>query len=206
MIAARPLVIADTETTGLKVDDEVWEFALKRREVGWMPQRDRSPVDPTEKTWRGFLEHDVTKAERMIEPFRSDYLARFDPAQAISVERFREMAAEMFAGRPTLLGAVPDFDTAQFRRLLGANRENDPWHYHLLDVENLAIGYLEGLAKSGDEAARAFLASGREHNSEALSSALGVDPDRFARHVALGDVLWAEAMYDVVRLGVREVA
>ena len=111
-----PIVFLDTETTGLSLDDDVWEFAAIRREDD---------------------------------------------------------------GRETAHGFEPG------------------WHYHLIDVENLAVGYLAG---RGDNPAPDAI--GRHvslpWDSNALSLAVGVDPDRFARHTAMGDVLWAKAIYDTV--------
>ena len=99
------------------------------------------------------------------------------------------------------MGAVPNFDTERLALLLRAHGFEPPWHYHLIDVENLAVGYLAG---RGDNPAPDAI--GRHvslpWDSNALSLAVGVDPDRFARHTAMGDVLWARAIYDTVMGGV----
>ena len=71
------------------------------------------------------------------------------------------------------------------------------WEYHLVDVEALAAGWLaaghdwsQG-PPVGDRATPPW-------SSEELSRAVGVDPDDFDRHTALGDARWAAAIYDAV--------
>jgi hypothetical protein len=76
------------------------------------------------------------------------------------------------------------------------------WHYHLIDVEALAAGWIA--AQSGPvpiliAGANVGLVSGRPPwRSEELSRAVGVDPDDFDRHTALGDARWAKAIYEAV--------
>jgi hypothetical protein len=55
---------------------------------------------------------------------------------------------------------------------------------------------------AGDEAVPSGLLT-PPWDSEALSRALGVDPDTFARHTAMGDVRWAMAIHDQVMGGAR---
>ena len=63
-------------------------------------------------------------------------------------------------------------------------------HDHLIDVENLAVGYLAGIG----ETPRIPL----PWDSDALSAAVGVDPEWFRRHEAMADAEWARAIYDRV--------
>ena len=82
-----------------------------------------------------------------------------------------------------LAGAVISFDEERLRRLLRQHDECPMWHYHLVDVEALAAGRLR---------------QEPPWESDALSRALGVDPDDFERHSALGDARWAQALYAAV--------
>jgi hypothetical protein len=181
-----PIVFLDTEATGLRLDDHAWDVAAIRREP-----------DGTETEWQIFVQHDAEKAAHLPEPFISDYRTRYDGTGALaaaSVAEFREWFADpVFAGRPHVVGAVPDFDITHMRKLLGTNRVDDPWHYHLIDVETLAVGYRIGLTAECDRDVPDL-----PWDSEALSWAVGVNPDQFARHTAMGDVLWTRAIYDVV--------
>lgn len=188
------IVFLDTETTGLHpLNDQVWEVAAIRREP-----------DGTEASWHLLVDHAPPGEDYLSSDFAADYLARYDPeravVRAVAVDRMRRL----FRGRAHMVGAVPSFDAERLgvmRRLAGFD-EPDPWHYHLIDVENLAVGYLAGRASNGDLDAGLAL-PGRPWDSELLSRAVGVDPDQFARHTAMGDVLWAKAIYDAVMGGAR---
>jgi hypothetical protein len=180
----------DTETTGLSLDDDIWEFAAIRREP-----------DGSTKTAHLFLEHDTQKCQRLPEPFLADHQARFPSSHTaawhpdvVSMKYAAQEIAQITAGAH-VVGAVPNFDTERLALLLGRNGWVPEWHYHLIDVENLAVGYLSSLRlKTSDELAPPW-------DSDALSSAVGVDPEHFERHTALGDVLWAMAIYDAVMDG-----
>lgn len=179
------LVFADTETTGLNPDgseDEIWEFAAVRRRANGF-----------HASLHLYVQHDVEKALRLPEPFLSDYKARYNYTMAVDLETFREAVLPFFARdaagmRPHLIGAVPDFDTAGFRSALGVKRSESPWHYHIIDVETLMVGWLAGRG----------LSLSMPWDSDLLSRAVGVDPTRFARHTAMGDVDWTMANYDAV--------
>lgn len=93
-------------------------------------------------------------------------------------------------GTPRVVGAVPNFDDLGLFDLLYRTGQIKPddelWNYHLVCAENYAAGAL-GLDVSDD------------WDSEELSKAVGVDPSAFARHCAVDDALWAEAMYEAAR-------
>lgn len=195
------LVFMDTETTGLSIHDDIWEFAaVKRREDG------------TESTLHLFIEHDERKCRQLPDSFRSDHNARFpkDEASVASKSEAAKIIGAFFGtSRPHVIGAVPNFDTERVSRLLriygAVSRE--PWHYHLIDVENLAVGYLAGVAKRAiDEADMRGEEPPNVHferlsppwNSDDLSRACGIEPPTTARHTAMGDVKWAMALYDAI--------
>jgi hypothetical protein len=181
-----PIVFLDTETTGLALDDEVWDFAAVRREP-----------DGSLFSMHTYVRHDPAKAARLPESFRDDHGARFDAARAMSPADFAGWVRPLFEGRPHLVGAVPDFDVRHLRRLLGTNGYDDPWHYHLIDVETLAVGFLAGRAYLTGERTPAL-----PWDSDELSRALGVEPPGDGvRHTAMGDVTWSMQMFDVVTGG-----
>lgn len=100
-----------------------------------------------------------------------------------------------------LAGAVVSFDEERLRRLLWSQGQTHGWHYHVVDVEALAAGYLAHNAAmhSGDPSGAAFAAVARPPwDSNKLSDALGIDPNDYDRHTALGDCEWAKAIYDAV--------
>lgn len=108
-----------------------------------------------------------------------------------------------------LAGAVVSFDEERLRRMLWRHGHSPRWHYHLIDVEGLAAGYVAGTwhaineLGAGDPKADGYtLEEARSAlppwDSETLSGLVGVDPDDFDRHTALGDARWAKAVYEAV--------
>lgn len=186
------LVFMDTETTGLDLTDDIWEFAAIRREA-----------DGTHTVYHAFIEHEGYKCARLPEPFLSDHLRRFpkelDGAEAaigetvMSRGKAVEFIADVLRGRPHVVGAVPNFDTERLSRMFSLYAmPREPWHYHLIDIENLAVGFLSG-RDAGDDAL--LEPPWKSHD---LSAALGVPDPIEVQHTAMGDVIWAMHMYDAV--------
>ena len=210
-----PLVFLDTETTGLGLDDDVWEFAAIRREE-----------DGTERTFHAFIDHDPARCALLPPSFRADHLTRFpgawvapahcpgESAGSIAHDQFADLIVMTFAGneRPHVVGAVPNFDTERLARVLGQYEDTAPsWHYHLIDVENLAVGYLNGVvaraideARMRDEKPAPYdrTRTAPPWSSDDLSRACGVEPPgEDERHTALGDARWAMRFYDAITGG-----
>lgn len=232
-----PLVFMDTYTTGLSLDDDIWEFAAIRREP-----------DGTEIELHLFIEHDYNKCRELPESFREDHASRYLDHKAVTQLRAANAILDLFAvgdggQKPHVVGAVPNFDTERIAAMcqrqgykpsawawhyhlidvenlavgylsrelglmIAANDPDSdsllktitpPWHYHLIDVENLAVGWLAALPL-GDPRRDALTLP---WNSDDMSRAVGVDPDRFKRYTAMGDVRWAMAIYDAVMGGKR---
>ena len=178
------IIFMDTETVGLHLaPDVIWEFAAVRRES-----------DGSETRLHLHIDHDQAAASSLPAEFRTDYDKRWRAPNSMP----RSVAAKCirdFIGtdRPHIVGAVPNFDTERLALLLADFDLTPPWHYHLIDVENLAVGYL---AARGELMAPPW-------KSDELSRAIGVDPEKFERHTAMGDVSWVMAQYDAVMGGAR---
>jgi len=207
----------DTETTGLDPElHEIWEVALitpdDYRHV-WQLPVDLGRADPMALKINGY------RSRRAVEEGLTDHWT------------FASAFARLTDGLH-LAGAVISFDEERLRKLLRANGQCPMWHYHLIDVEALAAGWLAGRRVAWNAAdLRTKTAACRfgmmntedgpsnyclEHpwtnhelnesptgakppwKSEALSRAVGVDPRDFDRHTALGDALWARAIYSAV--------
>lgn len=174
----------DTETTGLSLDDDIWEFAAIRRNA-----------DGSEEELHLFIDHDSTKAEFLPISFFRDHKARC-PNGWDGLTSQEGLTSQMSAAQQIqditlgahIVGAVPNFDTERLAKLLRRFRLEPKWHYHLCDVENLVAGYLAGRGELMSPPWR----------SDELSSAIGVDPSQFERHTAMGDVMWVRAQWDVV--------
>lgn len=189
------LVFLDFETTGLTTADEPWEFAAVRREP-----------DSSEREWWTFIDHDERKAEQLPESFLADYRNRYDFEQSEPSGRFPKwlMATGLLEGRPHVVGAVPDFDARHLRKMLGTNGYTDPWHYHLIDVETLVVGYLRACADRDGLRNLPQDALSLPWDSDELSRAIGVEPPGpGVRHTAMGDVRWTMALWDAVMGGAR---
>lgn len=186
-----PLVFMDTETTGLSLDDDVWEFAGIRRDP-----------DGTETELHLFIEHAEHRCARLPEAFFKDHQARYDNDGAVSRGTAAGRIYQFLAPHPEhglvhIVGAVPNFDTERLALLLERHDRTWPAHYHLIDVENLAVGMLAGRAEgSQDEDDRRLLAP--PWDSDELSRAIGIPPMGAERHTAMGDTRWARAIYDRV--------
>lgn len=174
------IVFVDTETLGLDIDAPIWEFAGIRR----------SP-DGGEERLHLFIDHDPEPwLSDLPEPFRGDYLRRFSAAAGEIVPAGAAVdQISQFVFGAHIVGAVPNFDTERLAALMRRQGQAKvPWHYHLIDIENLVVGFLAAFGE--------FVPLPWE--SDDLSRAIGVDPDGFNRHTAMGDVLWTIAQYDVV--------
>ncbi|MCW6010335.1 hypothetical protein K1W54_38170 [Micromonospora sp. CPCC 205371] len=111
---------------------------------------------------------------------------RFYEASRMHVAK---LLAEMLDGAQ-MIGCVPSFDAGFLAPFLRRHWQAPTWHYHLVDVEHLALGFLAGASAVVPEL---------PCQSDDLSRRLGVEPPGpDQRHTALGDARWAEAIYDRV--------
>jgi len=180
------IVFLDTETLGVHIDAPIWELAAIRRNLA-------DDGSFKEHELHIFIHHYaqpwLSGPDALPEQFAADYRKRFRAGSAYGHSGAAELLASFLAGRPHIVGAVPNFDTERIsHQLLRPAHIPDPWHYHLTDVENLVVGFL---------AARGELMT-PPYKSDDLSRAIGVDPDQFDRHTAMGDVLWVRAQYDAL--------
>ena len=199
-----PIVFIDTETTSLRPDRKAWEVAMIRRadhddagdETSFfihIDDIDLPNADPfalnVGRFWQrhpqavtdarvGYGVHDFEDTS-MWSTLRGEVL---DAGTAAQVVRLWTHGAH-------LVGAVPNFDAEVLAALLRDNWLTPTWHYHLIDVENLAVGWLAG---RGETVLPPW-------KSDDLSRMVGVDAATDEeRHTALGDARWAMRIYDKV--------
>lgn len=207
-----PIVFLDTETDGIAPGRKVWEVAMIRRdengerETSFFVEIDLSTADPFGlKVGRFYDRHPLGRvlsglAEREWDSDGSYYT---DVRAAHTVARWTHGAH--------IVGAVPNFDTEVLANLLREHGLTPAWHYHLIDVEAFAFGWLRGrlaVARSTPNQAAntpydvdpAVLTL--PWHSEEISRACGVEPPSAEeRHTALGDARWAMRLFDRITGG-----
>ena len=205
------ICFVDTETTGLDPDRHaIWEVALITPggdEHVWQFPVDEMAADPFaldigrywERRWG--TDNDVAVLDAVYEAHNAKSRRKNFPGEGRAIRpgstwarRFRDLTAGCH-----LAGAVVSFDEERLRRLLRSCGVLHRWHYHVIDVEALAVGYLasmtvglQGVRPSGFDPLRL------PWESDGLSAALGITVSDEDRHTALGDARWARAIYDAV--------
>lgn len=146
-----PIVFVDTETTSLADDREVWEIAMIRH---------TTEVEP-ERTFQAFVEVDLATANLKSLEIGGFYrrhplgirLASGDrispselpyPSSEGHYYKGYSVAAQVasWTHGAHIVGAVPSFDMEALARLLRRHSLTPAWHYHLIDIESMALGWL----------------------------------------------------------------
>lgn len=206
-----PLCFIDTETDGLHPDRKVWEVAMIRRDergeraAQFFVEVDLSTADPMGlKIGRFYDRHPLGRriAGHHLEANDAGQYEQDGMPNVYSEIDAALMVAEFTHGAH-LVGAVPNFDAEVLANLLRDNRLTPSWHFHLIDVEAMAVGYLEamrihGVGENGADAESVTL----PYRSDELSLACGVTPPTDdERHTAMGDTVWVQRWYDVMTGG-----
>lgn len=200
-----PLCFVDTETTGLHLERIPWEIGVIRRDP-----------DGSEFEWRAFLDVDLSKAERPglkvgrfyerhpVGRWLSGLDGKLDDVEgghSIRVDALfndatisQEEAAYRFA-RLThgahIIGAGPWFDTETMDPPLGEAGLISAFHYGLIDIKTLIVGFLAGRGEPLSPPWR----------TDDLFAAVGVTTPDAERHTALGDARAVQRAYDAVMVG-----
>jgi hypothetical protein len=186
-----PLCFIDTETTGVHPDRRAWEIAMILRDGGGQHEQliqvtdvDLSNADPFGLQIGGFYN-------------RATQFTGEPPGSG--THQMTEMQAAWCVWRMTrgahLVGAVPDFDARTLDPMLRRHGLIPAWHYHLIDVEAMAVGYLSARIHAGE----IFATTEPPWKSDDLSRDCGVQPPTDdERHSAMGDAKWAMRWYDAM--------
>jgi hypothetical protein len=205
------VIFVDTETTGLDPErHEVWDIAMIE-------------ADGTEHEWHlrpeNFHRADegalrVTKFYERVKAagYREETVEEGYPKRATKVSRANfwtpdsrvSVASQIGAltANKHLVGAVPWFDARFLAAFMAREGYVPAWHYHMIDVETLAVGYLAAysLLRQADRVNPEKVAYEPPWESSALAITLGINPDNraFGKHTAIGDARWAKAIYEKV--------
>lgn len=209
------IIAIDTETTSLRPDRRIWEIGL----IVSGDLRGRLPVgtEPAEvvagmRSVRWFVDR-VDLELGNADPFALKVGGFYDrhPQMNPNTGGHAVSEAKMLHGveRITrgahLLGAVPNFDADVLDRRMRAHGIAPSWHYHLIDIEAMVVGYLHGLRGTADRLTAAGIreaVGSLPWKSDDLSRACGVEPpSEDERHTALGDAAWALRLYEAITGG-----
>jgi DNA polymerase III epsilon subunit-like protein len=184
------VAFVDVETMGLDpVRHPIWEIAVI--------------VDDVEHLWQVVLhslqmemaDPEALKINGFEDRYGTDVRVPLVPPN-MSAAKF----AKLVAGRH-LVGANVRFDEERLRLMHDAHLdvgegERYPWHYHLIDVEAMALGYLHGAAFDHQYDTLSRLAEMPPYRAADLGALLGVpETPEDERHTAIGDVRWVKRMW-----------
>jgi hypothetical protein len=221
-----PLAFVDTETDGLGPWRKPWDIAVIRRAPDGTEQTLQLYVDIDLSTadliglkigrfydrhplgrWLSAQPNPHAMQDLRDYPLPEVTMLRgfADAALSVGLHVTRQQAARLVA-RWThgchVVGAVPNFDTEVFDQLLREEKLVPAHHYHLIDVETLAVGYLHGRHAERPGGGLSGAVADLPWDSEALSQAVGIEPLKEEhRHTALGDAWWAMQLWDRVTGG-----
>lgn len=203
-MAVRPAVIVDVETTSLTPDYQngsgvIWELAMIWQEDGaehlWRMKPDLGVADPSALSVGQFYKRTEDMCEDCRNPDRAYDLAGSlaEKPEWSSPAKLAALTARLLDGA-TVIAANPAFDTAFLSAFLRWHSHAPTWHYRLRDIGSIAYGYLckQGVSVPSVDA-----------STDAFAEALGVFPDAYDRHSALGDCRLVAAMLDVVERGAQ---
>lgn len=100
-------------------------------------------------------------------------------------------------------GMLPSFDAQFLDPFLRANGQAGAWHYHVVDLEPMIVGWLHGRRDAmqemyGVDAVRRVEAE-PPYRSDDLSIQLGVEPPTGRdRHTAFGDARWCRRVHAAI--------
>lgn len=203
-----PIVFLDTETTHLHPDlRRPWEIAMIKRLPDHSEQTatiiigdvDLSRADRTSLNIGRFYErHPIYNGTvNANDPLTFGYPYVLGESHWMSTEAQAAQVVDNWTAGAHLVGCVTDFDALTLDRMLRRHGRMPRWHYHLIDVENLAVGYLHAWAEREIEYAPEL-----PWKSDELSEAIGVEPPtETERHTAMGDARWAMRMFDRITGG-----
>lgn len=188
MTTDQRIVFLDTETTSLRPDRQAWEVGLIVREPGepdvehsWFVQiadLQLREADLISLKIGGFYERHPAMKNRGTP---GEALKTLKTGHVIAPEYTVMSNIEDLTRGAIIVGAVPNFDTETLAQTMRSYGYLPAWHYHLVDVETLAAGFL-GLQPLWD--------------FDAVLGEFGLSYAEAERHTALGDARMARDLYD----------
>ncbi|MBM7083620.1 3'-5' exonuclease [Micromonospora humidisoli] len=203
MTSSSTIVALDLETTGLDPDrHHIWEIGAIVRdhrdpsldgEWHWLLRPNLAQAEPRALQISRYYE----RAWPVQDPDRQGYALRLPAEHGKPHTNWTRMAvarrlAELLDSA-NLVGINPAFDAGFLGRFLRSHWQTPTWHYHLVDVGALTLGYTAALSQALGRPAPAL-----PWRIDDLATQLGVPVDPAARHTAMGDARFALALYDKI--------
>lgn len=186
--AGAPICFIDTEYTTLDPwRRKPWEIAVIRRDPGApdvemniiLMDVDLSDADPKSLDIGGFFDRHPKFGA--AEDVLTSYITEAEAAPLV----------ETLTRGAHIVAAVPDPDVDILREMLRRHGLRWTGHYHLMDIENIAIGYIKGLDMG--------FKPQFPLKSDELSEMCGVPaPSDAERHTAMGDARWVRDWWDAI--------
>lgn len=197
-----PLVFIDTETTGLHADRRPWEIAMIRRDSEHGQRQRTIQIEDVDLSTAELIGLNIGRFydRHVMHNFLGPIaLAAHRERGFLVKEREAARIVEEWTRGAHIVGAVPNFDTETLAAMLRRHGLCPSWHYHLIDVESLAVGWLHAKGASAEGSPDALSLPWK---SDALSRTCGVEPPtEEERHTAMGDAQWAMRLYDRITDG-----
>ncbi len=181
----RVLAWLDCETTSTRPGRRPWDIAVIRRPADADPDGDTS--------YQVFIDRrDLDLADADL--------------KALEIGRFYERHPEFGAGGNVMrladalhtiegmlrgavvLGSNPSFDTETLDPFMRGHAILPSWYYHPVDIPSMVEGWLRGARRPVPQPPK----------TDPLIRAIGIDPDSYPRHTALGDCQLFRAVYDTI--------
>ncbi|MET8648532.1 hypothetical protein [Nocardia aurea] len=200
---SKPICFLDTETTGLHLDRRPWEIAMIRRDEDG--QRSITlqveDVDLSNAELIGLNIGKFYDRHVCFNGLGPDAVAELRTGRTqqlvLATEAEAACAVELWTRGAHIVGAVPNFDTECLAAMLRRHNLCPSWHYHLIDVEAMMVGWLRagGATNVLPHVVRETLTL--PWKSGDLSRAIGIlPPSEELRHTAMGDADWAMRIFD----------
>jgi len=195
-----PLVFLDVETDGLHPSARPWEIAMISRAPG-RPDVETVllvEIPLTEGTDPYALEVGGFYRRHPLGRFLSGSLGESMPRPGkgsswqhyLSMSEAARTVAQVTHGAH-LVGVNPAFDARVLERLMRPQGVVPGWHYHLLDLVAMSIGWIN----AADDLPPVY----PPVSSDELSRACGVDPPGpEGRHTAQADARWVRRWWDAI--------
>jgi DNA polymerase III epsilon subunit-like protein len=198
-MTALKTVFADVETTGLDpARHQAWDIALivrtadaREEEYQWFIQPDLAAADPFALRIGRFYERTITLTEPGGDGWAEPYGAALDIARLLD--------------SALIVAANPAFDAAFLAAFLRSHDQVAAHDYHLRDIGSLVTGYIAGVTRGYEMAAGGRpddadwppLRAGSVHLAD-MARAVGVKPEAYEAHTAIGDARMARDIWDAV--------